>query len=79
MSTQIKPVDLTDIDLMSKLKNHLHGELNPSIKMAAKFLNNSNAQDVSDDESSDKVDNNGAAGLEKDGVEDYSQTVERDP
>ena len=55
MSTELKPMDLKDITLMSKLKSRMQ-ESNPaisSIRMPAKPLNDSKAQETPGDDSSD--------------------------
>ena len=78
----MRPVDLTEITLMSKLKTHLQGELNPainSIKMAAKPLKESKDEDIPDDDSGDRVDENGVSDFGKDAEEDEMQGVKRDP
>jgi hypothetical protein len=78
----LKPVDLTEITLMSKLKTHLQGELNPAIsstKMEAKPLNESKDEDIPDDDDGDRVEENGAAEFGKDAEEDEMQGVKRDP
>lgn len=82
MSTQLKPADLTEITLMSKFKNHLHGQLNPassSTKIAGKPLNESKDESIPDDENDDRVEENGVPDFGKDDIEDEMQGVERNP
>ena len=82
MSTQLKPADLTEITLMSKFKNHLHGQLNPassSTKIAGKPLNESKDESIPDDEYGDRVEENGVPDFGKDDIEDEMQGVERNP
>ena len=79
MSTELKPMELKDITLMSKLKSRMQ-EANPaisSIRMAAKSLNDSNAQDIPDDDNSDRVVENGVSDG-KDAEEDEMKGENRD-
>ena len=80
MSTELKPMELKDITLMSKLKIRMQ-EANPaisSIRMAAKSLNDSNAQDIPDDDNSDRVVENGVSDG-KDAVDDDKKREKIDP
>ena len=80
MSTELKPMELKDITLMSKLKSRMQ-ESNPaisSIRMAAKSLNDSKAQETPGDDSSDSVEENGVSDG-KESEEDEMKGVKRDP
>ena len=82
MSTELKPMEVTDITLMSKLKSHMQ-EVNPaisSIRMAAKALNDSKDQEAPADDSSDRAEENGVEEFgEESVVEDEMQGTKKDP
>ena len=82
MSTELNPVDFTEIALKSKLKSHLNDKFNPAsvrFKMEAKALNKSKDESIPDDESDDRVKEDGAAGFGKDDIEDEMHGVKKNP